>query len=185
MSLTKFTAFALATSLASLSAQAGTFNSTFEQQVIDLVNQIRLDKNLGILGNDIRLHDAAIAHSIDMAETPCMQHDSCNGTVWSDRIWTYYPVPSGIGENIAAGYTTPTEVVTAWVNSPGHYANILEPSWQGIGVGYYFEASAPYGHYWTQDFGTLLPVPEADTYAMMLAGLGMVGFMARRRAPLR
>lgn len=140
--------------------QAGSFNTIFEQQVIGLVNDIRLDMNLSLLGHDYRLRDAAIAHSMDMASTPCFQHESCDGTLSSTRVWSYYPQPSGIGENIAAGYITPEEVVTGWVNSPGHYANIVNPIWNGIGVGYYFEESSPYQHYWTQNFGTLPPVAE-------------------------
>ena len=41
-----------------------------------------------------------------------------------------------IAENIAMGQITPAEVVDAWMNSPGHRANILYPSFVYIGVGY-------------------------------------------------
>ena len=51
------------------------------------------------------------------------------------------------GENIAMGQRTPSEVVTAWMNSPGHRANILNSSFTRIGVGY-----VPAGNYWTQMF---------------------------------
>jgi len=54
------------------------------------------------------------------------------------------------GENIAAGQQTPQEVVTAWMNSPGHRANILNKSFTHIGVGY--AKGGSYGHYWTQMF---------------------------------
>ncbi|BDG35019.1 CAP domain-containing protein [Saccharococcus caldoxylosilyticus] len=40
------------------------------------------------------------------------------------------------GENIAAGQRTPQEVVNAWMNSPGHRANILNKNFTHIGVGY-------------------------------------------------
>lgn len=173
---------ALLGTLATAPVQAGDFNLEFEAQVIDLVNEIRQDEGLSLLTLDSRLRDAALAHSIDMAETPCFSHDSCDGTNWAARIWSYYPPASGIGENIAAGYFSPDAVVDAWMNSAGHRANILNEDWLGIGVGYYYLAGSPYGHYWTQDFGTLQPVPEAQTYALMLAGLGLVGLMARRRA---
>ena len=51
------------------------------------------------------------------------------------------------GENIAYGQRTPQAVVNAWMNSSGHRANILNPSYTQIGVGY-----ASNGHYWTQMF---------------------------------
>jgi uncharacterized protein YkwD len=51
------------------------------------------------------------------------------------------------GENIAYGYRTPSDVVTGWMNSPGHRANILNGSFKQIGVGYVAD-----GNYWTQMF---------------------------------
>ncbi len=51
------------------------------------------------------------------------------------------------GENIAMGYRTPQAVVTGWMNSPGHRANILNSSYKKIGVGYVAS-----GNYWTQMF---------------------------------
>ncbi|MDF2592072.1 MAG: sporulation protein, partial [Clostridia bacterium] len=51
------------------------------------------------------------------------------------------------GENIAMGQRTPEEVVKAWMNSPGHRANILKSSFTHIGVGYVAN-----GSYWTQMF---------------------------------
>ena len=57
----------------------------------------------------------------------------------------------GGSENIAFGYETPEEVVTAWLGSPGHRRNIESTSWRYIGVG---AAASPYGGtFWTQDFG--------------------------------
>lgn len=51
------------------------------------------------------------------------------------------------GENIAQGYRTPQAVVTGWMNSSGHRANILNASFTQIGVGYVAD-----GNYWTQMF---------------------------------
>jgi uncharacterized protein YkwD len=51
------------------------------------------------------------------------------------------------GENIAMGQRTPEEVVTAWMNSPGHRANILNANFTHLGVGYVAS-----GNYWTQMF---------------------------------
>lgn len=60
------------------------------------------------------------------------------------------------GENIAAGQTTPQAVVNAWMNSPGHYANIMNADYVYLGVGFYYdynsESSTPHRYYWSQNF---------------------------------
>ena len=176
-------ALALALALAALpqTATANYYSPEFEMQVIELVNQERALEGLAALGFDLRLRDAARSHSFDMAVNGCTGHASCDGTEWFERVWDFYPQNAGIGENVAAGYDTPAAVVTAWMGSPGHRANILNTNWQGIGVGYYYLAGSEYSHYWTQNFGTLAPIPEPEAYAMMLAGLGLLGFVAHRR----
>ena len=55
-------------------------------------------------------------------------------------------------ENIAAGYKSPEIVVNAWMNSEGHRANIMNPNFRKIGVGYVYDANDPFGHYWQQMF---------------------------------
>jgi len=61
--------------------------------------------------------------------------------------------PPGGGENIAAGYGSPEEVVTAWMDSSGHRANILNPSYSRVGAGYAYCSGTKYGSYWTLQFG--------------------------------
>lgn len=56
------------------------------------------------------------------------------------------------GENIAAGQSSPQEVVEDWMNSPGHRANILDESYTALGVGYYYNSSGLYRSYWVQLF---------------------------------
>jgi uncharacterized protein YkwD len=53
-------------------------------------------------------------------------------------------------ENIAEGQQTPAAVMTAWMNSAGHRANILDCSLTTLGVGV---ATGSGGPWWTQDFG--------------------------------
>lgn len=54
------------------------------------------------------------------------------------------------GENIAYGQKSPEEVMEAWMNSPGHRANILNEKFTTIGVGYYKSANGI--NYWSQLF---------------------------------
>src|SRR4051794_12907973 len=59
---------------------------------------------------------------------------------------------SGWGENIAAGYRSPSAVVAGWLDSPGHRRNIETRAFTTVGIGV---AASPTGRlYWTTDFGT-------------------------------
>jgi uncharacterized protein YkwD len=53
-------------------------------------------------------------------------------------------------ENLARGQRRPHEVMHAWMNSPGHRANILNPATRAVGVGLEL---GPGGPWWTQNFG--------------------------------
>ena len=54
------------------------------------------------------------------------------------------------GENIARGQADAQAVMEAWMNSPGHRANILNCDYRTLGVGVHVGAGGPW---WTQDFG--------------------------------
>jgi len=54
---------------------------------------------------------------------------------------------------VAAGYASAADVVSGWMNSPGHRANILDPNMLYIGVGYAYLSGTSYGSFWTADFG--------------------------------
>lgn len=56
-----------------------------------------------------------------------------------------------LGENLAGGQPSPQSVVNAWMASPGHRANILNPNYTEIGVG--LATGGRYGIYWSQEFG--------------------------------
>ena len=58
------------------------------------------------------------------------------------------------GENIAAGQPSIRAAVKAWLASPGHCANIMDPDFEEMGLGMARNADSDYGIYWTQVFGT-------------------------------
>ena len=108
------------------------------------------------------LNESSRAHSTDMATNNCFQHNSCDGTLWNVRIQSYYSESGFIGENIAAGYSTPLDVMNAWVadggaadlsGAAGHRSNIMSANYHEMGNGYAYSGASTYGHYWTQDFG--------------------------------
>jgi uncharacterized protein YkwD len=120
-------------------------------QVVRLVNVARADAGCAPLHVDARLATAARLHSEDMAKRNYFDHTSLDGRSPWDRI-AAQGYAYGSGENIAAGYGTPHAVMSAWMKSPGHRANILNCSSRAIGVG--IGKGGSYGTYWTQDFGT-------------------------------
>ncbi|MCB9615867.1 MAG: CAP domain-containing protein [Sandaracinus sp.] len=103
--------------------------------------------------NDL-LRISARLHSSDMGERAYFEHDNLDGLTPFDRMAAVgYEGASPWGENIAAGQSTPEEVVQGWMESPGHCRNIMNAQYRVLGMGYAFVEGSPYGHYWTQNFG--------------------------------
>lgn len=116
-------------------------------QVFELVNEQRAANGCAALTDDPRLDSAAQAHSDDMAANHYFDHTTPAGVTFDQREKAAgYPSPGG--ENIAQGQTSAQQVMTDWLNSPGHRANILNCRFTAIGVGLDTD-----GWYWTQDFG--------------------------------
>ena len=119
-----------------------------EQEVFTLLNQERAVQGLHLLAADTALIAAARAHSQDMSQNNYFSHTNLQGKSAGQRMLEAGYSLNAWGENIAAGFTTPASVMNAWMNSPGHRANILGASFCDVGVGYESQ-----GGYWTQDFG--------------------------------
>ncbi|MET7729783.1 CAP domain-containing protein [Streptomyces sp. NPDC005402] len=120
-------------------------------EVVGLTNRERARAGLRPLGVDPLLARAAQAYSTDMAVRAFYSHTSPEGTQPWDRAAAAGSTRRSIGENIACGQRSATEVVEGWMNSPGHRANILKPDFTHIGIG--FAGGGPAGTYWTQLFG--------------------------------
>ena len=131
----------------------GTVNSGFAAQVLTLVNQHRAAIGIGALSSDGALQASAVWKSMNMAGLNYFDHndDPIGRTVQQRLTACGWPANQGWGENIAYGYSTPADVMNAWLNSPGHKANIENPSYTSSGIGVAANAQGIY--YWTQDFG--------------------------------
>lgn len=119
--------------------------------VLRLTNAERTAAGLSPLSPDPLLTVAAQDHSADMIARAFYSHTSPDGGEPWHRASAAGSRHRAIGENIACGQRTPAEVVDGWMNSPGHRANILKPSFTHLGVGFAGGGSA--GTYWTQLFG--------------------------------
>ncbi|WP_233629956.1 CAP domain-containing protein [Amycolatopsis sp. WAC 04197] len=121
-----------------------------EEAVTRLVNLFRKKAGLEPFKTDERLRIAARRHCKDMARKNFCAHVAPDGSTPADRMRAAgYPNPGG--ENVARGQVDPRTVVQAWLDSPGHRANLVNPQFTTIGVGVYFLSDA--GPYWTQNFG--------------------------------
>lgn len=133
--------------------------SYFEYEVVRLVNIERAKEGLPPLEISYELTEIARQRSIDMANGLPFSHYHVDkyGNEYGDGIAFELMQERGIrykwaGENIAAGQETPQDVVDAWMNSPGHRANILRPEFTSIGVGFTDETITDHDTYWTQIF---------------------------------
>lgn len=110
-------------------------------EVLDLVNKERTSRSLQPLGLDVGAQKPAKAHADDMAGRSYFSHVTPEGWTLADRLaMTGVSGHTGAGENIARGMTTAQAAVDAWMNSPGHRANILDPDFTGLGVGIRLDA---------------------------------------------
>lgn len=165
------------------------YNPAYEQAVIELVNAERArNGNLPPLKRLDALDQAARYHATDMALDRYFYHDTYDRdanrqlveicTTW-DRLATYYANASNLGENIAGGQSNPVDVVSDWMASPGHRANILSTLASEMGVGY--NPAGIYGTSWVLDLGRrnnvypLVINREDDTVATRNVSLYLYG----------
>ncbi len=127
---------------------SSTDEHTFIKEVVDLVNVERAKEGLAPLTIDTKVQAAAQVRAKECEQL--FSHTRPNGTSFSTALKEQNVSYRSAGENIAWGQKTPQEVVTAWMNSSGHRANIMNANFTTIGVGYYENARGT--DYWCQLF---------------------------------
>lgn len=130
-------------------AQPSADETAAEAEVLALVNQERANVGCRPVTADPGLATLAGNFSADMAERDFFAHTDPDGATPWDRAEKAGIQDLG-GENIARGQANAQSVMDAWMNSPGHRANILNCDYKTLGVGAHF---GPGGPWWTQDFG--------------------------------
>ena len=124
--------------------------SSYQQQVLDLVNVERTKRGISALTLDSNLSSVATKKSQDMVNKNYFDHTSPTYGSPFDMMKQFGISYRTAGENIAKGQKTPQEVVTAWMNSEGHRKNILNPNFTNLGVGIAKDSKGT--TYWTQMF---------------------------------
>jgi uncharacterized protein YkwD len=111
--------------------------------VLCLINRVRAEHDEAPLVSNPDLQHVAEEHSQELVADDYFAHVSPSGVTPVDRVRATGYLPSAeagyvIGENLAWGtlnLSTPQSIVSAWVASPGHLANILETQYQDTGIG--------------------------------------------------
>ncbi len=113
-------------------------------QVFNIMNQERVARGLPALVWSNALTSAAQVRASEIVSV--FSHTRPNGT----DFWT---VDSNVmyGENLAKLYQSAESVYTAWMNSPTHAANIMEPSYKTVGIAVFQTDDGKW--YWAQEFG--------------------------------
>ncbi|MDT0434916.1 MULTISPECIES: CAP domain-containing protein [Streptomyces] len=120
-----------------------------EAEVLRLVNEERAKVGCSAVAANSALTGLAEDFSQAMAAQDFFDHTDPSGATPWDRAAALGISNLG-GENIARGQADPAAVMEAWMNSPGHKANILNCDFKTLGVGVQFGSGGPW---WTQDFG--------------------------------
>lgn len=119
-------------------------------RVVALCNEYRAGAGLGGLTEDATLDAMAAQRAQEIAQS--FSHTRPDGRDCSSIYDDYGYAWMACGENIAAGQTSADEVMTGWMNSEGHKANILSGNFNRIGVACYSDPNSAYGYYWVQVF---------------------------------
>lgn len=145
---TKYTEATTETTTSASSASTSS-NSSVANQILSLVNSERAAAGLSALTLDSSLTNAAMLKAQDMADNNYFSHTSPTYGTPFQMLQTLGISYKSAGENIAKGQKSAEAVMTAWMNSEGHKANILSSSYGKLGVGYVSQNGTTY---WVQIF---------------------------------
>src|SRR6266550_4113925 len=138
-----------------------------EQDLVARVNAFRSARSLPTLAVSDTLTSAAKWMSGDIGTRNYCAHTSLDGRSPTQRMADagYPAFSTWTGEDLAAGYTSTGDVLNGWINSPAHYAVLVNPHYRAIGVGRGYATGSAYGWYWTADFGGVVDAARAAPVA--------------------
>jgi uncharacterized protein YkwD len=100
------------------------------------------------------LDRAAELHASDMSLRGYFSHTGLDGSQVGQRASRVGYVWLRVGENLAAGQTTPAEAVQGWLDSPSHCANLMQAAYTEMGLAYAVNLQGREGIHWVQMLGT-------------------------------
>ncbi|HEY8824531.1 MAG TPA: CAP domain-containing protein [Candidatus Limnocylindria bacterium] len=149
-------------SVASQPADGASLDSA-EQDLVARINVFRAARGLPTLAVSDTLTSSAKWMSGDMSARNYFAHTSLDGRSPTQRMADagYPAFGTWTGEDLAAGFTATADVLNGWINSPAHYAVLVNPQYHAIGVGRGYASGSTYGWYWAADFGGVIDVARA------------------------
>jgi uncharacterized protein YkwD len=124
--------------------------NSLEPAVLAELNDARVEYGRRPLRPDARLATAAEQHSVDMVEAGYFGHESSDGSVFWKRIKHFYrprtkPRTWTVGENLLwhTDAVSARAAVRAWLRSPRHRANLLQPGFRDVGIAAVRAVGAP------------------------------------------
>jgi len=117
-------------------------------EMLQRINGQRAAAGIGPLRMCATLTDEAQNYAVENANRGYISHTGASGSTLTGRAaWFGYRGWTALGENLARGQSSVAQAVSAWMASPGHRANIMNPSYTDVGFGL-----GP-GPTWVQEFG--------------------------------
>ncbi len=124
----------------------------WRDEILRLVNLERARAGLPLLTHNQTLEDQAAQYACELIFYDFFAHRNPDtGTELPDRAAEFGYDYAAIGENLAAGQSTPAEAMAGWMGSPGHRDNILSPNFMELGVS--VRTGGEFRTYWVQEFG--------------------------------
>ena len=139
--------------------------SVFRETLLQLTNASRIEARMcgvdfqsavPVLQWNDQLAQAALVHSLDMAENNFFMHGGSDGLNVGDRVDATGYNFRAVGENIAAGQSDHAQVNQDWVESPGHCVNIMSEEFSEVGAACVRDPNSNYVTYWVVVFGDSL-----------------------------
>jgi uncharacterized protein YkwD len=130
---------------ASVMADAGHVSSNQLFAGSSMLNGVRSDAGSNPVTYDARLGAAAQTHANDMLANDFFSHTGSDGSSVGDRVTAQGYNWRTVGENIARGQADEAAVLAAWVNSPGHQSNNVNPNFEDFALA---KAGTGSNQYW-------------------------------------
>jgi hypothetical protein len=183
--LARLLAFVLLLGLGIPQLAEGASLDSAEQDLVARINAFRAARSLPTLAVSDTLTAAAKWMSADMGGRNYFAHTSLDGRSPTQRMADagYPAFGTWTGEDLAAGFTTTSDVLNGWINSPAHYAVLVNPQYHAIGVGRGYAAGSTYGWYWTADFGGVVDVVRAAPVSRAPIQTTQAAFASRAAQP--
>jgi uncharacterized protein YkwD len=177
-------------------AAQGVDVNQFKDQILVLINEQRAVNGLPALQRVAALDAAAQSYSETMMRATAggsvyLAHVGPDGSTLEDRVsdagYDWY----SLGEDLAAGQTTPEQVVAEWMSSPQHRDNILNPDFGDAGVGIAIGPGTwPDGYqdpqvlWWTVDLGEGVAGPGQPNASQPPPSPSVTGYTALDGTPV-